>query len=157
MWGRTSCTVWWGADENFIRLLYTKKTEPKTSALPFCISLTPLAKIYLNPPPDYIWLDFAFLLSLMYVSKSGFLLYWETTFFCRQWRPTRAVHLSAISPRRLLISVNSFTMRPVRDVKPSHLFPGRPGMYRIRNSSLPLHRPMSYYQLPYIGMFYRCI
>ena len=23
MWGRTSCTVWWGADEIFIRLLYT--------------------------------------------------------------------------------------------------------------------------------------
>ena len=22
MWGRTSCTVWWGADERFIRLLY---------------------------------------------------------------------------------------------------------------------------------------
>lgn len=30
MWGRTSCTVWWGADENFIRLLYHKNNSKQT-------------------------------------------------------------------------------------------------------------------------------
>ena len=57
MWGRTSCTVWWGADEIFIRLLYTNDLWEDAYTCPiYAMNCTKKSAIYVMEFPEFhLW------------------------------------------------------------------------------------------------------
>ena len=58
MWGRTSCTVWWGADEIFIRLLYTNDLWEDASTCPiYALNCATESAIYVMELQEFkLWL-----------------------------------------------------------------------------------------------------
>ena len=57
MWGRTSCTVWWGADEIFIRLLYTNDLWKDAYTCPiYAMNCTTKSAIYVMELSEFhLW------------------------------------------------------------------------------------------------------